>query len=137
MRTRKFTDVQIVAALPQAGGGTPVTDVCHRPGATRTTFHRWREESQGVSSVASREMKLAARREPDAQNARRGAEVGRAAPAGQRGKATSETVWEGTYGSGRLGRAQGRVYLPGMSARTLRATGAPSSPGTSTRAAGA
>ncbi len=58
MRTSKFTDEQIVAALRQAEGGTPVLDVCRRLGVTETTFYRWRKKYQGVSSVELRELKL-------------------------------------------------------------------------------
>ena len=58
MRTSKFTDEQIVAALRQAEGGTPVIDVCRRLGVTETTFYRWRKQYQGVSSVELRELKL-------------------------------------------------------------------------------
>lgn len=58
MRTRKFTDEQIAAALRQAEGGTPVIDVCRRLGVTETTFYRWRKKYQGVSSVELRELKL-------------------------------------------------------------------------------
>jgi putative transposase len=58
MRTSKFTDEQIVAALRQAEGGTPVIDVCRRLGVTETTFYRWRKKYQGVSSVELRELKL-------------------------------------------------------------------------------
>ncbi len=58
MRTSKFTDEQIVAALRQAEGGTPVIDVCRRLGVTETTFYRWRKKYQGVSSVEPRELKL-------------------------------------------------------------------------------
>lgn len=58
MRTSKFTDEQIVAALRQAEGGTAVIDVCRRLGVTETTFYRWRKKYQGVSSVELRELKL-------------------------------------------------------------------------------
>ena len=58
MRTSKFTDEQIVAALRHAEGGTPVIDVCRRLGVTETTFYRWRKKYQGVSSVELRELKL-------------------------------------------------------------------------------
>ena len=58
MRTSKFTDEQIVAALRQAEGGTPVIDVCRRLGVTETTFYRWRKKYQGVSSVELRELRL-------------------------------------------------------------------------------
>lgn len=58
MRTSKFTDEQIVAALRQAEGGTPVIELCRRLGITETTFYRWRKKYQGVSSVELRELKL-------------------------------------------------------------------------------
>ena len=58
MRTSKFTDERIVAALRHAEGGTPVIDVCRRLGVTETTFYRWRKKYRGVSSVELRELKL-------------------------------------------------------------------------------
>lgn len=57
MRTSKFTDEQIVAALRQAEAGTPAVDVCRKLGVTETTFYRWKRRfgDLGVSEV--RELK--------------------------------------------------------------------------------
>ena len=57
MRTSKFTDEQIVAALRQAEPGTPAVDVCRKLGVTETTFYRWKRRfgDLGVSEV--RELK--------------------------------------------------------------------------------
>lgn len=58
MRTSRFTDEQITAALRQAEAGTPVIELCRRLGVTETTFYRWRKKYQGVSSLELRELKL-------------------------------------------------------------------------------
>jgi putative transposase len=57
MKTSKFTDEQIVAALRQAEAGTPAVDICRKLGVTETTFYRWKRRfgDLGVSEV--RELK--------------------------------------------------------------------------------
>ena len=44
MRASKFTEPQLVAALRQAEGGTPVVEVCRKLGVTEQTFYRWRRK---------------------------------------------------------------------------------------------
>ena len=53
MRSSKFTEEQIVAALRQAGAGTPAVDICRKLGKTETTFYRWKRRfgDLGVSEV--------------------------------------------------------------------------------------
>lgn len=57
MRTSRFTDEQIIAALRQAEAGTTAADICRKLGVTETTFYRWKRRfgDLGVSEV--RELK--------------------------------------------------------------------------------
>lgn len=44
MRKSKFTPEQILQALRQAEGGTPVVEICRKLGVTETTFYRWKTQ---------------------------------------------------------------------------------------------
>ena len=44
MARKSFTEEQIVSALRQAEGGTPIVEVCRKLGVTETTFFRWRKQ---------------------------------------------------------------------------------------------
>ncbi len=57
MRTSKFTDEQIVAALRQAEAGTPAVDVCRKLGVTETTFYRWKRRFGDLGVTEVRELK--------------------------------------------------------------------------------
>ena len=58
MRTSRFTDEQITAALRQAEAGTPVIELCCRLGVTETRFYRWRKKYHGSARSSSSELKL-------------------------------------------------------------------------------
>ena len=53
MRTSKFTPEQMVMALRQAEGGTPVEELCRKLGISEATFHRRKKRlgSLGISEV--------------------------------------------------------------------------------------
>jgi putative transposase len=53
MRTSKFTPEQMVMALRQAEGGTPVEEVCRKLGISEGTFFRWKKKfgTLGVPEV--------------------------------------------------------------------------------------
>ena len=57
MRTSKFTDEQIVAALRQAEAGTPAVDICRKLGVTETTFYRWKRRFGDLGVTEVRELK--------------------------------------------------------------------------------
>lgn len=49
MKTRQFTDEQIVAILQAAEkGDTSIAALCKQQGITETTFYRWRRQFGGL-----------------------------------------------------------------------------------------
>ena len=57
MRTSRFSNEQIVLALRQAEGGTPVVDICRKLNITETTFYRWKKRFTGLDVSEVRELK--------------------------------------------------------------------------------
>ncbi len=57
MRASKFTEQQIVAALRQAEGGTPVVEVCRKLGITEQTFYRWKRKFAGMGIAELRRLR--------------------------------------------------------------------------------
>jgi len=57
MRRSKFTEGQIVMALRQAEGGTPVPEICRKLGITETTFYRWKRKFCGLGVPELRGLK--------------------------------------------------------------------------------
>lgn len=47
MKKSRFTEEQIVFALTQAELGTPVPEVCRKPGISDATFYAWRISTAG------------------------------------------------------------------------------------------
>ena len=58
MRTSKFSDEQIVQALRQAEGGTPVAEICRKLEIAEPTFYRWKKKYFGLGVSELRELKL-------------------------------------------------------------------------------
>lgn len=42
MKTSRYTEVQIIAILRQAGGGVPVAELCREHGMSNASFYKWR-----------------------------------------------------------------------------------------------
>lgn len=57
MRTSRFTEQQVVAALRQAEGGTPVQEVCRKLGISEQTFYRWKRKYAGIGVAELRQLR--------------------------------------------------------------------------------
>lgn len=57
MKTSRFTPEQMVMALRQAEGGTPIGDVCRKLGISEATFHRWRKRFGTLGVTELRELR--------------------------------------------------------------------------------
>ena len=57
MPKKSFTEEQIVAALREAEGGTPIVEVCRKMGVTETTFFRWRKQFAGLGIAELRRVR--------------------------------------------------------------------------------
>ena len=56
MRSKRYTDDEIVEALRRVAAGTHATTVCREMGVTETTFYRWRKKYDGVGSTQLQEL---------------------------------------------------------------------------------
>ena len=59
---KTFSEEQIVYALRQAEGGTPVVEVCRRLGVSEQTFYRWKRKFAAWTSGAGVSDPVASRR---------------------------------------------------------------------------
>ena len=50
MRTSKFTEHQIMAALKQVESGLSVNEVCRQVGISSATFYKWRAKCGGLEA---------------------------------------------------------------------------------------
>lgn len=57
MRTSKFTESQIVAALKQADAGIPVKDICRQAGISTATYYQWKSKYGGLEASELRRVK--------------------------------------------------------------------------------
>ena len=78
MRKSTFTEEQIAYALRQAESGTPVLEVCRKLGVSEQTFYRWKRKFAGMGDRRAAAAAPARRREPPAQAAGRGSDLGSA-----------------------------------------------------------
>ncbi len=57
MRTSRFTEQQVVAALRQVENGTAVADVCRKLGVSEQTFYRWKRKYAGIGVAELRRLR--------------------------------------------------------------------------------
>ncbi len=51
MRRSRFTEEQILMAVRQVEGGTPVADICRKLAITEGTFYRWKKQFAALTLV--------------------------------------------------------------------------------------
>jgi putative transposase len=57
MKRKRHTEEQIVYALRQGEGGTPVKEICRQMGVTETTYYTWKKQYGGMGMTELRQMK--------------------------------------------------------------------------------
>jgi putative transposase len=57
VKKSKFSPEQILQALRQAEGGTPVGEICRKLGVTEGTFYRWKKQYAGLDVGELRELR--------------------------------------------------------------------------------
>lgn len=65
MKTSRFSDSRIIAALKQAEAGKPVPELCREHGISSATFYKWRAKFGGMDASLMARLK-----ELEAENAR-------------------------------------------------------------------
>ena len=58
MKTKRFSEEQILYALRQAEGGEKATEVCRKMGTSEQTFHTWKRKYAGMGISELRELRL-------------------------------------------------------------------------------
>ena len=57
MKQKRFTEPQIIFALRQAEGGTPVEEITRKLGIAEATFYRWKKKYAGLGVAEMRRLK--------------------------------------------------------------------------------
>jgi len=57
MKTSRYTNEQIIHALRQAEGGTPIVEVCRTLGVSEPTFYRWKKRFGDLGLTELRELR--------------------------------------------------------------------------------
>jgi putative transposase len=57
MRTSRFTEQQVVAALRQVENGSAVAEVCRKLGVSEQTFYRWKRKYAGIGVAELRRLR--------------------------------------------------------------------------------
>ena len=71
MKKKRFSVEQIASVLQQAAGGVAVGDICRQVGISEQTFYRWKKAYGGMLPGGNARAQAAARREHEAEAARR------------------------------------------------------------------
>lgn len=57
MKTRKFSETQIVSILKQQDAGLKVADICREHGISQATFYKWRSKYGGMDASMLKRVK--------------------------------------------------------------------------------
>jgi len=57
MKKSRYTEEQIAFALRQAGGGTPIADVCRQMGVSEASFYVWKKKHGKLGLTENRELR--------------------------------------------------------------------------------
>ena len=65
MRTKRFTEEQIIGVLKEAEAGTKTKELCRKHGISEATFYNWKAKYSGMTVSEARRLK-----ELEAENAK-------------------------------------------------------------------
>ena len=57
MKTKRFTDEQIIAVLKEAEAGAKVAELCRRHGISEPTYYNWKAKFGGMTASDVRRLK--------------------------------------------------------------------------------
>ena len=57
MRSKRFTEEQIIGILKEADAGVPAKDICRQHGICEQTFYRWRRKYGGMDVSEAKRLK--------------------------------------------------------------------------------
>ncbi len=58
MKKSRFSDSQIIAVSKQAGGSTPVPELCRQHGSSAATFYKWRGKFGGMDASLMSQLRV-------------------------------------------------------------------------------
>ncbi len=65
MRTKRFTEEQIIGVLKEAEAGAKTKELCRKHGISEATFYNWKAKYSGMTVLEARRLK-----ELEAENAK-------------------------------------------------------------------
>jgi putative transposase len=65
MKSKRYTEEQIIRILQEVESGNPVVTVCRQYGVSEATVHRWRSKYKGMDQASLKRL-----RELEAENSR-------------------------------------------------------------------
>ena len=57
MKSKRYSEAQIMAVLKQAEGGFPVSELCREHGMSTASFYKWRAKYGGMDASMISDMK--------------------------------------------------------------------------------